>query len=359
MSPMEVVSASVLLAVARITPSSSNSTAEVAIDLVVYLGILLMNWRPRVGAALVAVGYVAWIMMPSVFPTVMVLSASIVTYHWVKSSLARPWAVALVGILLSAGVSITRGGIDLLDGAIFVAVMLVAWIAGVVMRNQLHQVVTVREERAQALRRIRVALAGELHDTVAQSLALVVMNAEDALEQPGLTDPVREELLGIVEAAQHAVRDLRSTLDVLRRIEADFSEVTLLSVPPLADVIEDQTDALTTAGFEPEITSEIDDDALDRTLQQSLCRVTMELASNIRWHGQPGPCRITIRRVADAIEVEAFNQVRATPGRRSGGLGLVGVNDRVRLHQGTMSVDHPGPRSWRVRVSLPLEPDGV
>jgi signal transduction histidine kinase len=102
--------------------------------------------------------------------------------------------------------------------------------------------------------------------------------------------------------------------------------------------------------------------ALAPTVQVSLYRIVQEALTNVRKHAGPGArAEVRLRWLADAVEVEVSDDGRG-PGRpaagdaaRAGGLGLVGMRERVAAHGGELEV---GPRrggGFLVRARVPRQ----
>lgn len=354
LNSLEVVAALGLLLLSRTVPIAVQTPLAVAIDVLMVVGLLWLNQMPRTGLALVSLAMALWF-LPGQMVSVMALGPFLAIYIWVKNAYRGALIVTLVFLGAAFAVS---GGQGLLTYVDFVGLPLlaaVAWVAGGTVRSLGQEARSAEQQRLESLRHLRMSVAAELHDTVAQSQTLVVMRAEDALTMPDVPEQVQQELRDIVLDAQKAIRSLRSTLAVLRDIDADFGDALALETPPLKDALADEEKSLRLAGFDPVFALEVDPDALDPDLRNTLTRIALELTSNIRWHGAPGPCSLTIREDAGNIVLVVTNRPAAGPSKEEGGFGLVAARERAHVAGGTLRVTQDRD-TWTVRASLPRNP---
>lgn len=350
---IELVAAVSLLVLARVAPTATHTAADVAADALMLVGIWATTRYPRLALIAVVGAFVFWSIAPDTYPSPMVLGAYLVVLIWVRH--ARRGAIVVAVAMLTAVLALmsVKGGGVPVEYLALVVLMAVVWAIGTALRRLGTQVFTAREQGAESVRRLRMSLAAELHDTVAQSQTLVVMRAEDALALPGVPEPVRAELRGIVRASRQAIQDLRSTLAILRDIDGDFADGVTLDVPAFDEALETAADLMREAGFTTTVHADVDIDEVERAIAQAATRILLELTSNVRWHGTPGHASIRVEQTAEALTIEVANERSTVQTKAGGGLGLVGVKERARLLGGTVTVDQT-PQSWTVRASLPL-----
>jgi signal transduction histidine kinase len=201
----------------------------------------------------------------------------------------------------------------------------------------------------------RSRIARELHDVIAHTVSMIVLQAEGAA---GLiaSDPGRaERALGtIAGAGRQALTELRDLLGVLRR-----GEHALLGPQPTLDDLDALVDDVRTAGLALELERDLDG-AVPAALALSAYRIAQEALTNVIKHAGASQVRIAVRREGSSLLLEVVDDGRAGAARRpslaSGGHGLIGMRERAAAVGGTLEA---GPRrdgaGFAVRARLPLK----
>lgn len=345
---------------ARLAPTADGSAAAITIDVLVLLGIIMAESDPGFGLIAVGIAFGLWFSFPGLQPSPMLWVCGLLIYVWAKR--ARRFTILLAVALFLASLSLTidrdarLGRLTVTElvfnAAICALVVAVPWGVGTLAYTYTRQVASARRDRDEALRDLRRNLAAELHDTVAQSQALVVMEAEDALALPDVPPSVQVELHNIIASAQQSVRDLRSMLALLTNSDASTLQI---GIPlGLADTITKHVTTLNRAGFSAVASIPDDLATVPRSIELTAAQITRELASNVRWHGMPGPCSFTIAHTPDALTIDITNQISTHRRKQSGGFGLTSVQERARVHHGRVEVDASAPGMWTVHVYLPI-----
>ncbi|WP_410567303.1 sensor histidine kinase [Amycolatopsis sp. cmx-4-61] len=284
---------------------------------------------------------------------------------WRRSALTALGGSALV----AAGVWVNhltttagpfRGGADVLA---VLAPMPLAWATGFAARNHRENLAATEQRvedvvRAQRLReqqaaqRERVRIAGEMHDVVAHSLTLLVVQAEILRARRGeLPDWARGPVDGLAGAGRQAGGELRDLLRILRDPD---DPAPLNPVPGLGD-LPGLLDRSRAAGTPVDARIEAEVAALPRPTQLAVYRIVQESLTNARRHSPGAPVHVTIAEEAGWLRCEVVNARPAEPGARSWGtgLGLVGMRERVDVLDGEL---HAGPTAdggFRVSATLP------
>ncbi len=221
--------------------------------------------------------------------------------------------------------------------------------------RQLQSERAVVEEQAVTIERMR--LARELHDAVAHHVSLMGIQAAAArtlLDQdPGRAAGALER---VEESARQAVDELHTLLGTLRAGPGEHADaVGSLGVDRIPALVEEAR----AAGLR--VTHRVVGDPVPlRPLTSlNLYRIAQEALTNVRKHaGGDAQVDIRLRYLPDAVELEVADDGagrRRRPARlRTGGLGLVGMQERVGATGGTL---HAGPRrdgGFLVRAQLPL-----
>jgi signal transduction histidine kinase len=223
-----------------------------------------------------------------------------------------------------------------------------------------HQLEVDRDEKARrAVLDERRRIARELHDQVAHHLGIAALQTAAARRW---LDRDAERAGAAMLSAEEAVRVALTTMPViLEALRTDNAAVDLAPQPTLRDV-QDLITRVTDAGLPVELRVEGERRGLSPAIELTAYRIVQEALTNILKHA--GPTRSTVRLVfaADRLEIEVADDGAgaSTSGGNTGGLGLVGMRERVGLLGGTLAV---GPRStggFTVRAVLPLaNPESV
>lgn len=202
----------------------------------------------------------------------------------------------------------------------------------------------------------RTRIARELHDVVAHSVSLMVIQTAAARRQM-LTDPVTADgvLASVEDTGRVAMQEMRRLLGVLRD---DGSHAELAPQPTLAAV---QNLAEAAADLPVQVHTAGDLQHVPAGVELSVYRIVQEALTNVRRHA--GPVRhvdVSLSRLPDSLVVEVADDGRGAAsasahGDDVDGFGLLGMRERVAAYDGELVA---GPRSgggWRVRATFPLE----
>ncbi len=292
-------------------------------------------------------------------------------------------AGAAIGV---AGLWVSVLGSDHADVASFLfsggLIVATPWLVGRSSRARAQRLVLLelqaRQRERAAVGEERARIARELHDVVAHSVGGMVAQAQGARRMLD-RDPerAREALAAIELTGRHALDEMRRSLGVLRRTDADAP----LAPQPGMDRVATLVEQARASGLEVELTTEGEPAPLPAGVDLSAYRIVQEALTNARKHAGPVRARVAVRYGAEAIEVEIANDgpagrpsggggTQAAHTRRpsagrgaeeppsgaagNGGQGLVGMRERVALYGGEL---HAGARpegGFVVRASLPL-----
>ena len=210
-----------------------------------------------------------------------------------------------------------------------------------------HQVEALSRERGAAAERER--LARDIHDTLAQTLAGLVIFAERAGRQSreGQTDAAASTIATVEQVARDALAEARAL--VARTAAVPREPAFAAAVERLVERFRAQGRGaieLDTAGVAAE---------LDRETQVVLLRCLQEALSNAAKHADADLVRVRVRVEADggaALEV-ADDGRGFEPTAAGAGFGLDGMRERVALAGGAIEVASTAGRGTALRVHLP------
>jgi signal transduction histidine kinase len=252
-----------------------------------------------------------------------------------------------------------------------------AWLLGRALRGRGLQAAELQQRAAQleadqqaqaraAVAAERARIARELHDVIAHSVSVMVIQA-GAAEQ--LLEDTPERARGPLEAVQDTGRqtivELRRLLGILRE---DGQELSLAPQPGLAGLgllVEE----ISQAGLPVQLRVEGQPGRLPPGVELAAYRIIQEALTNTLRHAGPAHAEVLVRYQDHAVELEVLDDGRG-PGRHDGaggtsGHGLVGMRERVALYGGTLEA---GPRAtttgtagtgYVVRARLPTEADAT
>ncbi len=221
-----------------------------------------------------------------------------------------------------------------------------------------------RAERAERERELvaqhhvqdeRARIARELHDVVAHSVSLMVIQAGAARRQLSV-DPARAEsaLVTVEQTGRAAMVEMRRILGVLRNDDGTAALTDALSPQPslaaLGELVRTATD------LPVEVHSYGDLDGLPPGIELSAYRIVQEALTNVRRHAGPvHKVEVSVAREPDALVVQVDDDGRgASAVPSAAGFGIVGMRERVAAYQGDLFT---GPRKgggWHVRATFPV-----
>ncbi|MGW6228085.1 sensor histidine kinase [Cellulosimicrobium cellulans] len=252
---------------------------------------------------------------------------------------------AFVTVVVALGMYVSSAGWVDVFGGIVLLLLLVSLAAVFRYRADLwHR--RQREIRNQE----RVALARELHDTVAHHVSAIAVQAQAGGVVAGAQPEKAAEVLAAIESeASRTLAEMRSMVQVLREEEAvSYS-------PPLgvADL-----PALARTGTTPavEVTLDGSSSRLARPVDTALYRLAQESLTNALRHARSATrVGIDVRREGDAVRLRVSDDGLTEPGPApEPGFGLLGMAERAQLLGGSLSAG-PGPEGgWVVEAVLPV-----
>jgi signal transduction histidine kinase len=205
---------------------------------------------------------------------------------------------------------------------------------------------------ARVLEQERARIARELHDVIAHSVSVMVVQAGAARTQlTGDAVPVREALLAIERSGRQALEEMRRLLGMLRQ---DQHDTELLPQPGLASV-HSLLDQVRATGLAVELTVDGAPLPLPPGVDLSAYRILQEALTNTVKHAQASAARVRLAYRANRVDLEIEDDGTGSQAGGGDGHGLVGMRERVELYGGAFAA---GPRTgggYRVRASLPLE----
>jgi signal transduction histidine kinase len=211
------------------------------------------------------------------------------------------------------------------------------------------------EARELAVADERLRIARELHDVVAHHVSVMGVQASAGRRVLG-KDPTkaRAALESVEQSARTAVDELRRMLSLLRQ-SGDAVDPAGGGVDRLDELLANAREA----GLEAKLGVYGDPVDLPESLSQTIYRIVQEALTNTIKHAGAATVDVRIRYLANEVEVDVTDDGRSVVvGQRTGGMGLIGMRERVTAHDGVLETgpvtDGPGRRGFRVRARFPL-----
>jgi signal transduction histidine kinase len=278
----------------------------------------------------------------------------------------RDAAQARVGLAVVVGGAAIVAFNDPRGGAtevVFVPVFFViAWLAGYAVRERAVQAEAAEERASHAEReresaaRVAVAeerarIARELHDIVAHSVSVMVLQVGAVRHKLPQTMAIdKEALKGVEETGRSALAEMRRLLGAMH----DGGRDVELAPQPGLDDLDALVKKVGRAGLPVEVHVEGDAVPLPRAIDLSAYRIVQEGLTNALKHAHAGHADVTVRYRPGELEVEVADD--GLGGGTSDGLGrgLVGIRERVNIFGGEMKAGQAPDGGFIVSARLPF-----
>ena len=240
---------------------------------------------------------------------------------------------------------------------------LVAWLAGrglstrARLTEELHEA-AVRAQEAHEAELVRAAvderrrIAREMHDVVAHSVSVMVVQAGGA-RRILAQDPQRavDAAAHIEEVGRAALTEMRRLLGVLHHGEEETSRAPQPTLRELDRLIERSQ----AAGLPVTLAVEGSPRSLPAGKDLAAYRVVQEALTNAIKHAGAAPTSVTVRWLPSALELEIVDTgVRRVVNGNGAGHGLVGMEERMKLYDGSVRTGVRPGGGFEVVARLPL-----
>jgi signal transduction histidine kinase len=269
-------------------------------------------------------------------------------------------AVAAIDYL-AGGVFQSEGGVR--PGAWLLLVL--AWQAGSEMRRRRAELGSLRartvelehdrEEKARvAAAEERARIARELHDVVAHSVSVMVVQAQAADRVLEGEQPAARELLGSIETTgRQALTELRRLLGLLRR---DDHQASLAPQPSLR-YLDGLVEQVRGAGLPVDLVVQGEPARLSPGVDLSAYRIVQEGLTNALKHAGRAQARVVVRYAPGELQLEVADDGHGSGDGGGAGHGLAGMRERVALYGGDLESGPVAGGGYVLRARLPLGAD--
>ncbi len=241
-----------------------------------------------------------------------------------------------------------------------------AWIFGDNLRNRRAYLDELEQKAARtahnrdlearrAVSEERTRIARELHDVVAHSMSVMVVQAGAARrllqDQP---DQAAEAISAIESTGRESLNEMRRVLDVLR---SDTDEIELAPAPSLQD-LDRLARQCEDAGLPVTVVLVGDPRPLPASIELSAYRIVQESLTNALKHAGPAQATVRLVYLSDEFCVEVSDDGRGSatgPATTGNGQGLLGMRERVEAFGGSLRSGPASGGGFRVSARFPVE----
>jgi len=273
--------------------------------------------------------------------------------------LSVPALVALLGVV---AISLPTAA----DGDVYfvMAVVALVWALAEAVRNHRR---ALAEQTRRAVSEERARIARELHDVLAHSVSMIVVQAsagDDVFDHS--PESARAALRAIETAGREALGELRLLLAAVRPGLGPDSGPGTVSAPdgealrpgPGLDRIDEVTDPLREAGLDVAVRRAGTVRPLPGAVDLSAYRIVQEALTNCLRHARATRVVVELRYGRDLLEVDVRDNGQGHAGSAGAsagaGMGLIGMRERAAVLGGSV-IAGPGPDGgYRVEARLPL-----
>jgi MYXO-CTERM domain-containing protein len=283
----------------------------------------------------------------------------------------RSWLAAGLGVATVVIANLGASG-PLVSNLVFGAAVVVApaFLVGRMARDHAarERASRARAEHLDAQRELRVRAAGlaertrlarEIHDVIAHSVSVMVIQAAGARTvMAGDPERAEESLRAVERAGREALAELRRLLGVL----GDGRSLRELAPQPGLNDLDELVARTTASGVT--VSMQVEGRPLAVPPGLSLCayRVVQEALTNTIKHAGPARASVALRWGTDELLLVVADDGAGELGLSpvpAGGHGIAGMRERVALHGGTV-VAGPAPGGgFAVHASLPLTAEAL
>jgi signal transduction histidine kinase len=262
----------------------------------------------------------------------------------------RPLRISLPFLLcIQASVFFSWGKYPIGDLYFVIACLAVAWALGEASRNRRH---AFDEEARRMLADERARISRELHDVLAHSVSVIVVQAS-AADDVFESNPTaaRQALRDIEVAGRGALNELRS---LLSSVGSDENQPDDRPQPKLSD-LDELVETLERAGLVVTVQRDGEVRDLPAGVELAAFRIVQEALTNALRHSAAREALVTLDFGTDTLGVEINNAGPRRPGSTAGsGRGLAGMRERVAMLGGTIETSPRDDGGFVVQASLPI-----
>jgi signal transduction histidine kinase len=313
---------------------------------------------------------------PLVVLAIVVVSSSIASFY----GATRAEAIALLIALYSVGAHCdrrvaVRAGLAALivlffpltlntDHGFLVGIfqlgsLALGWMFGAYLGELRGRAARVRHEQENEKRRAvaeeQARIARELHDVMAHSVSVMVVQAaaaEDVFDSR--PEQARTALRSIESTGREALAEIRRVLDVVRPLDGEPE----LTPQPALSRLDELIEQVRAAGLPVVLRVEGAQSEVPAGVDLSAYRIVQEALTNTLKHAEATQATVVLRYRPGELALEVSDDGRGARPESNGGSarGLIGMRERVALYGGEMVAGHraDGGGGFEIRARFPL-----
>jgi len=201
----------------------------------------------------------------------------------------------------------------------------------------------------------RARLARELHDVIAHTVTVMVVQAQAGPDLGGDPADTRRAFGAIEASGREALAELRRLLGVLRTGDQNVAVTPQPGLGSLDALVRE----LRATGRNVELHVEGTPVELPAGVDLSAFRIVQEALTNTLKHAGEARAEVTVRYRPGCVELEVADDGPGANGVGRAGHGLIGMRERAALYGGVLEVGNRDERGYAVRAKLPIDPDGA
>jgi signal transduction histidine kinase len=194
----------------------------------------------------------------------------------------------------------------------------------------------------------RRSISRELHDEVGQTLGALLVDVGQLSKLVSPEDGLLQgQITRIKSAAENAVKSIR--------------DIALLLRPPMLDdlglipALEWQgREVSRRSNMEVDVHSESVSEQLPDEVKVCIYRLVQEALNNAATHAESKNAKVSVIQNSDQISVEIVDDGRGFNPQRVRGMGILGMEERVRRLGGSLTIQSAPGKGTAVKAELPL-----
>lgn len=276
---------------------------------------------------------------------------------------AMPRWESVLGFCFGFGCVVSANPVTIGNLAWLILVTGGSWGAGRALHNRRLLIEDLRRTAAQlqdsrdelatrAVAEERLRIAQDIHDVVAHSVTVMLVQAEAAerlLPDAERAAAARQAIAAVQESGRNASVELRQLLGVLRPAESSLGLQPQPRLSDLAQLLEHCREA----GLAVNGTEVGGPLGLPANVELTAYRVAQEALTNVLRHSKARAATLVVQTGGNALEVEVADDGPARIAGGTPGHGIAGMRERVAACGGELSAG-PDGQGFRVRARLPL-----
>jgi signal transduction histidine kinase len=305
-------------------PATAVSWALIAVA----SGALYLRRRHPVAVAAVVLAATVAYYVVTVHDGPLIIALVVALYTVAAQGRLRAAAVVAAASLLAVGGGTLAGNRDVNAVAL---VMFSGWLVATVALGWARHSRRLHAEQVQhrAATEERLRIAREVHDVVGHHISLMNVQASAALHRIRKDPAQAQAALGAIkESSRQALRDLRSTLGMLRAADDAAPVAPAAGLDRIGELIE----SAEAAGLTVQVRTSGEPGPLPTEIDLAAYRIVQESLTNVARHSDATAVTVHIDRAPGEVRVEVTDNGRGTKsgGRAPGRVAKVGGEPALR-----------------------------